>query len=310
MIADKRSVLFVVTVLLMTAVCRGQEPSSPREQLTEYVAQLQKNPSDDALREKIIKLTATLDPKPAVPDDAAVAAAKGKGIFASATSLDDAKAAAAAFTLASTLAPWVPDYYYNEGLALDKAGAFDDAIRAMNFYLTAYPNAPDANDVRGKIEAIKYEKDKAAKQQQQQAAEYAAKQRQVIQSLVGKWKTAAGGPDYNMWSLTADFPSVEIDWTGLHAEDNSFSGDHSYKLQGAYSGENYLGDTVIFGDWERSFDVPRGWPCSGTYKAHGTFDGDISKDGQKISVTESGYQLNIGECRWEESKVQLVFERY
>lgn len=301
-----RALGLILWLLVSTncAICQQESGISPREQLQQYVADLQKNPSDDALREKIIKLALTLDPKPKVPDDAAIAAAKGKGIFGSATSREDAKAAAAAFTQASTLAPWVPEYYYNEGSALEKAGQFDDAVRALKFYLMSDPKASDANDVRGKIEAIQYEKDKAARQQKQQAAEEAAKQRQFVESLAGNWKASSPGGGYDAWSLSSDFPNVEIQWTGYHAADGSFSGDRSHKLLGTISGQR------IYGNWDYSFDVPRGWPCAGgTYKTKGTFAGTVSQDGQRISITESGYQLDIGACQWKQSDKQLVFER-
>jgi hypothetical protein len=45
------------------------QSQSPREQLAGYVADLQKNPSDDALPEKVIKLALTLDTKPPVPPE-------------------------------------------------------------------------------------------------------------------------------------------------------------------------------------------------------------------------------------------------
>ncbi|HEV2135788.1 MAG TPA: hypothetical protein VGR47_16240 [Terracidiphilus sp.] len=162
--------LSVVTLALASsATARSFAQSSettPREEFQQYVTQLQANPSDNALRTKIIQLALTLDPKPAVPEDAAVDAAKGKTIFASASSPDELKAAAAAFAQASQIAPWVPDNYYNEGLALEKVKQYDDAIRDLNFYLLAAPGASDTADVRGKIEGIKYEMSKAASEAQ------------------------------------------------------------------------------------------------------------------------------------------------
>jgi ankyrin repeat protein len=160
------------------------QQADPRGTFTQYLAQFkalhandncsycsdaQRNPDDSDLRQQIIKLALTLDPKPTVPDAAAVAAAKGKTIFTNASSPDDLKAAAAAYADASVLAPWVADYYYNEGLALETAKQYDDAIHVLNFYLIAAPSASDANDVRGRIEGIKYEKEKAANQTAPQA---------------------------------------------------------------------------------------------------------------------------------------------
>lgn len=162
--------LFVVAAAIFCCalpIC-GQQPLSPREQFAQYVAALQKSPSDDVLRRKIIELALTLDPKPTVPDAAVVAAAKAKTIFAHAAepgsvSQDDLKSAADAFAEASLHAPWVAEYYFNRGLALEKAKDFDNAIRSFNWYLLAAPNSSDANDVRGRIEGIKYAQDQEEK---------------------------------------------------------------------------------------------------------------------------------------------------
>lgn len=164
---------------------QSQATTSPRERLQQYVTQLQASPSDDALRTKIIQLALSLDPRPAVPQDAAIDAAKGKTIFASATTPDDMKAAAAAFAQASNEAPWVPDYYYNEGLALEKAKQYDGAISALNFYLLAAPNAADAADVRGKIEGIRYDEQKLAADQQ-------ADMEHRAERFVGRWGDNTG----------------------------------------------------------------------------------------------------------------------
>lgn len=130
--------------------------ASVREQFQQFVTQLQANPSDDALRTKIIQLVLTFDPKPAVPPESQVADGKAKTLFAHASSPEDMKAAAATFGQASLLAPWVSAYYFNQAAALDKAGDSDGVIRALNFYLLAAPNAADAEEVRGRIEGIKY----------------------------------------------------------------------------------------------------------------------------------------------------------
>src|SRR5271166_4448275 len=67
----------ILTFLAVTTALAAAPPQaarsqseSPRKHLAEYVAELQKDPSDDVLREKIIKLALTLQPKPAVPSEA------------------------------------------------------------------------------------------------------------------------------------------------------------------------------------------------------------------------------------------------
>lgn len=255
----------------MTATLSAQvqtSTESPRDQLQQYVAQLQANPSNDALRMKIIQLALTLDPKPAVPQDAAVDAAKGKTIFASATSLDDMKAAAAAFAQASQLAPWVPDYYYNEGLALEEAKQYDDAIHALNFYLLAAPNASDISEVRGKMEGIKYEKDSAAKQAEQQVQAAQKGEQQFLLGLAGAW-TRAGATHF----------ISQVDGTGSFklARQEGFPEEY----QGTVSGHE------IEGTYAHTLDF-HGQICGlGVVQLKGTFSGTVSDDGQTISIRKS-----------------------
>ena len=146
-----------------------------RQEFEQYIAELQKNPSDDALREKIIKLALTLEPMPMVPQDAEAANGKAKTIFAHASTPDDLKAATAEFARASQLAPWVAGFYFNAGEAYEQASQLDEAVKALKFYLMAAPNAPDAGEVRGRIEGLRFEKDKSARKAVQAAQNEAYK---------------------------------------------------------------------------------------------------------------------------------------
>jgi hypothetical protein len=47
------------------------QPTNSQDILTQSIANLQGNPADTALREKIIKMVLTMNPKPAVPDEVA-----------------------------------------------------------------------------------------------------------------------------------------------------------------------------------------------------------------------------------------------
>lgn len=55
------------TLLTLTASAYAQ---SPREQLNQLTAQLQQTPTDNVLRERIIKLGAEIKPAPAIPEEA------------------------------------------------------------------------------------------------------------------------------------------------------------------------------------------------------------------------------------------------
>lgn len=130
------------------------------------------NPSD-AAREQIIKLALTLDPKPALSEEVHEAAGRASYAFKNASSETDMLAAAEAYGKAAQLAPWVPDYYFNQAVAYQQAKQFDKAITAFGWYLAADPNAKDADQVRERIGGLKYAKEKAA--QELQAAEAKAK---------------------------------------------------------------------------------------------------------------------------------------
>lgn len=304
-----------VATLLPYAPAQQAAPSlSPREQLQQYVTQLRASSSDDALRTKTIQLALTLDPKPAVPDDAAVDAAKAKTIFASASSSDDMKAAAAAFAQAAQLAPWVPEYYYNEGLALEKAKQYDDAIHALNFYLLAAPKAADAADVRGKIEGIKYEKESTARQAQQQAEQEAQaaaeRQRQLLTNLSGTWRritSTTGNPGYyDLWSLSLNPQgSIRMRLTGTHYGDGP-QGDPSSSVEefvGTIAGHQIHGTYQHDGNWPVRF-------CGTNHvREDGQWSGSISEDGRTIAVDLAAQRLRLDNCRWSQENEHSVFTK-
>lgn len=311
------SVCMIAMVLALCGVARStaqSSESSPRQQLKQCVADLQKNPSDDSLREKIIKLALTLDPKPAVADDAAVDAAEAKTIFASASSSDDMKAAAAAFAQAAQLAPWVPEYYYNEGLSLEKAKQYDDAIHALNFYLLAAPKAADAADVRGKIEGIKYEKESTARQAQQQAEQEAQaaaeRQRQLLANLSGTWRritSTTGNPGYyDLWSLSLNPQgSIRMRLTGTHYGDGP-QGDPSSSVEefvGTIAGHQIHGTYQHDGNWPVRF-------CGTNHvREDGQWSGSISEDGRTIAVDLAAQRLRLDNCRWSQENEHSVFTK-
>lgn len=57
--------VFVLIFALMSTV----QAQTPQETLNQYVSDLQKNPNDNALREKIIRHVQTMKPAPAIPEE-------------------------------------------------------------------------------------------------------------------------------------------------------------------------------------------------------------------------------------------------
>lgn len=61
------------------------------------------------------------------------------------------------FKHATRIAPWWPDGYYNLAVVLEKAKMYGTAADALQWYLRAAPNAPDAANVKLKIYNLQYQ---------------------------------------------------------------------------------------------------------------------------------------------------------
>jgi len=147
-----------LAVLAFLALAANAHAQSPREQLKQMVGQLQKSPSDSALREKIIRLALTLKPSPALPDEAERRMVRGGAAFNGATSAADYQAAAKEFEQATLAAPWYGEAYYNLGVAQDKAEDYDAALRSLKLAALASPGSKDAEKLSY---AVEFRKEKA-----------------------------------------------------------------------------------------------------------------------------------------------------
>jgi hypothetical protein len=179
----------IALVVLLTTLGWSQTAAAanPGEQLKQYLDQLQQNPGDDALRTRIIALALALNPKPATPDGAWEASGKGGFLLENGKGMSDFVSGAAAFGQASVLAPWVPDFYFNQGVLWERAENYQEAIKSFRWYVKAAPGGDDRTDVLlriGRLQAIaeKREQELGAKpeaQQQQLAAAPEAERRHV-----------------------------------------------------------------------------------------------------------------------------------
>ncbi len=130
------------------------QTQNPQATLNQYISDLQKNPNDNALREKIIKLVQEMKQKPAIPREAERFMNRGAAAVKSAKDAKDFKDAVAEFEKATMAAPWLANAYYNLGVAQDKAGLYAAAIRSLKLYVLAEPNAPDIRSVEKLIDEI------------------------------------------------------------------------------------------------------------------------------------------------------------
>jgi tetratricopeptide (TPR) repeat protein len=179
--------LGLCAALLMTP---GAQATTHQEILNQYVADLQKNPNDNVLREKIIKHVQAMKPAPAIPEEARKYMVRGKTAFKGAKETKDFNDAADEFQMAILAAPWLAEGYYNLGIVQDKAGQYTAAIDNLKLYVIAAPDASDVEKVKELIYEIEYRQEKAAREAPKKAAQAAAERKQkendeFIKSLDG-----------------------------------------------------------------------------------------------------------------------------
>ena len=102
----------------------------------------------DSLRLKVIGVVRRLVPPPALPDEAIAHEGRAEAAVKSAQKPADFADAAKEYLEAIRIAPWVTAHYFNLGVVLEKQGDRAGAIRYLNIYLQAAPDAPDAVDVK------------------------------------------------------------------------------------------------------------------------------------------------------------------
>ncbi len=176
--------VLIIAILSLPAFSIHAQTSNPQQTLNQYVADLQKNPGDYALREKIIKHVQTMKPAPAVPIEAEKFEGRAEFAIKSAKTEADFFDAAKEYEKALLIAPWVPAWYFNQGIAFEKTGKLKEAKMCFEFYLLAAPNAGDARDVRKRIAGLEYAMEKAAKESSSQAT--AEKKQMTDEELIRK----------------------------------------------------------------------------------------------------------------------------
>lgn len=150
------------TTILAVALAAGVwgAPAKGGQELKTLTAQLQGNPGDQALRERIIKLALSMKAKLAVPEDARRRMARGEAAFETARTAEELSAAAAEFQAAADAAPWLAPAYYNLGLALEKTERPGEAMKQFKLYLLAAPGAKDAAEVEKKVYKLEFMEEK------------------------------------------------------------------------------------------------------------------------------------------------------
>jgi len=170
---------------------QAEQAGNLRQALNHYVAAIQSategGSKDLELREKIIKLAQTIQPSPAVSEEAERHMSRGRAAVEMASKPEDFQDAIKEFRKALVLAPWLGDAYYNLGVIQEKAGYYKDAIRSFKLYLLAAPSAADVREVRQRIYGLEYKAEKHWEEERAKEAKL-REERSICKALVGVWR--------------------------------------------------------------------------------------------------------------------------
>ncbi len=180
----------IIGVLMLASAANAE---SPREQLKQMVEQLQKNPTDKALREKIIKLAQGLKPAPAIPEEARRSFVRGNTAFSEAKGQDDYARAVQRYEEALAIAPWWGDPYFNRAKALELRQEYGRAIQSVKLFILTGPPAADVRKAQDYVYALEDKQEKLAKEKSEQEAAARAEEA-MFGWLPGRWSFVVKEP--------------------------------------------------------------------------------------------------------------------
>lgn len=194
-------IIFIFTLLAMAANVYAQ---TPREELQQMVEQLQKSPNDNALREKIIKLAATLKPAPVIPEEARRSFVRGNTAFSESKGPDDYARAVQRYEEALVISPWWGDAYFNLAKALEQRQEYSRAIQTIKLFVLTGTTADEAR----KAQDYGY----ALEDKQEKLAEFTDPKTRLI------WRRCAEGMVYSGGTCTGTAREFTFDEALQHAQ--------------------------------------------------------------------------------------------
>ena len=223
--------IFLVVIAIMASIL-VVVAQSPQEQMLQLVAQLQKSPTDNALREKIIKLAVAMKPAPEIPEDARRPFVRGNTAIKTASGPDDYANAIKLYQDALLIAPWWADAYFNLARGQELHQEYDAAIQSVKFFLMTSPSAADARDSQDHIYALEELRDKKVAADKVKAeAEKAAKAKNDLSNLAGTWIPVDSKSD------PRDYQTLR---TGLHYPSDTVSYRYRFEMRGENKAVLYM----------------------------------------------------------------------
>ena len=133
--------------------------TSPQQQFDAYRDAWLQSPGNSIMREKLLRLAATLTPAPPATDEARQYLLLASQKMKAASTPDALLAPITLLRKATEVAPWWPNAYYNLSVALEMSDKFREAETQLNYYLLV---KPDDAQARTRLKVIQTEKEAAA----------------------------------------------------------------------------------------------------------------------------------------------------
>ncbi|MGA3159875.1 MAG: ankyrin repeat domain-containing protein [Terracidiphilus sp.] len=278
-----RAILLELMLLpLFCATGLTAQTANPQDTLNQYVAELQKDPENAALRAKTIAFAQTITPAPEIPEDARHHYIRGS-VFAKEAKTDaEYESAIQEYVQALYIAPWWGNAYYGLAMVQKTSGQFDAAVANLKLALLAKMEEKDVKEAQDQIYAIEVEKELATKRTAE--AQAAADQQQA---------------EANWNQLTADLASHDKDlalagpWacasgcTGasLTISNGSLSGSISYSLESGDSHSAGINASVTNGavDGQAAYSAFDVGPCTIPASSQALY-GTVSDDGRSMTL--------------------------
>ena len=276
--------LFVATFLAV--VSANAQSTNSQDTLKQYVVDLQKNPGDNMLREKIIKLAQEMNPPPAIPEEARRHYVKARALSEDPKQPSDFADAAEEFRQALLIAPWWGEAYMLMGIALEGAQRYDEATAALKLSMATNPRDELLRKTQDEIYKIEAKAEKAAKDKEL-VAKKAVEDQRAQQEDAGAKKAR---------EQEAFLKKINGARYIAYFHDEEFHED-------SYATADVLGDTVTVGrcvtrsparNEQKTLGV---WKKTGViYKIEGRalhcnvpeWTGIITEDGNMMTLTEAG----------------------
>ena len=236
------------------------------------LASLKKDPSNSALRGKIVRQAASFNPPLTVPEEADRYMARGKVAFEDAKEPAEFKDAVREFQRARDAAPWYGPIYYSLGVAQSTAGEYKAAKENLSIYLNWALDPNQTKAAKDLIYQIDYRQEKAQAEQAKKDAEAEAERKKLqakqalLAGLNGNWTCKQGCGGTATVQLSQGTFSLNFGQWTLKGTLNEFAVEGVATQPGFYQTET-------------TCQIP-----SSTHN----FSGTVSEDGKTITIRTEG----------------------